>query len=118
MRNKRGGGGLLTPQVHDLTEDLAGYGVRPSTAAQVEQLEFIRNFNKALPMKKKLKESLPLIPTANVGTLQVVRKDYRKKKTEVLTKYTPIGIVDDFFNPNEEKGSKFSMEGRARLMSA
>jgi hypothetical protein len=52
---------------------------------------------------------LPLIQATNVGTTQVIRKDPKKGKTELLTKFTPIGIVDDFLDPNENNASKFSM---------
>lgn len=62
--------------------------------------------------------ALPLIQTTNVGTISLIRKDHKKKKTEILTKFAPIGVVDDFLDPKEQKGSKFSMEGRSRLMSA
>ncbi|MFS8160397.1 MAG: hypothetical protein ACMG6E_09380 [Candidatus Roizmanbacteria bacterium] len=34
-----------------------------------------------------------------------------------MTKYTPVGIVDDFLDPKENNGSKFSIQGRARHLS-
>lgn len=40
------------PQVHDLTKDQIGYGIRPTTAIQLQQLEKITEFNKALPKRK------------------------------------------------------------------
>lgn len=41
------------PQMHDLTKDQVGYGLRPSTAIQIQQLEMIQEYNKSLPKKKQ-----------------------------------------------------------------
>ena len=38
-------------------------------------------------------------------------------KTELFTKYTPVGIVDDFVDPKENHNSKYSIAGRARHLS-
>ena len=84
-----------TLPVHDLTKDPIGYGLRPSTAVQVKQMEFISNFNKALP-KRKQNQAIPMIHSTNVGVLQSLKKDQKKKTTEIVTKFTPIGMVDDF----------------------
>jgi hypothetical protein len=84
-----------TLPVHDLTKDPIGYGIRPSTAVQVKQMEFITNFNKALP-KRKQNQAIPMIHSTNVGVLQSLKKDQKKKTTEIVTKFTPIGMVDDF----------------------
>jgi hypothetical protein len=65
--NKTGFTDYNRPQVHDLTKDLLGYGIRPSTAIQVQQLQKITEFNKALP-KKKQNSALPLIQATNIGT--------------------------------------------------
>jgi hypothetical protein len=64
--------------------------------------------------KKKLSSALPLISANNIGTTQVIRKDYKKNKVELLTKYTPIGIVEDFLDPSENNNSKFSLDGKTR----
>ena len=59
-----------------------------------------------------------MISATNIGTSQRVKKDYKKGTTELVTTYTPIGLIDDFLDPKEEEGSKFSMAGRVRNMSA
>lgn len=44
-----------------------------------------------------------------------------KKKTptlEVVTKFTPVGIVDDFVQDNEENNSKYSQLGKVRAVSS
>ncbi len=44
-------------------------------------------------------------------------KDHKKGTVELLTKYTPLGLVDDFLDSKENNGSKFSMEGKVRNLS-
>jgi hypothetical protein len=58
-----------------------------------------------------------MIHATNIGTTYAIRKDLKKNKTELLTKYTPIGVVDDFLDPKENNNSKFSMEGKVRNLS-
>lgn len=35
-------------------------------------------------------------------------------KQELVTKFTPVGIVDDHLDPKENNAGKFSIAGRAR----
>ena len=93
-----------------------GYGIRPNTAIQVKQLECIQEFNKALP-KSKQKQSLPLISSNNIGISQRIYKDLKKQKTELITKYHPIGQIDDYADSREDEGSKFSMMGKVRSLN-
>lgn len=58
-----------------------------------------------------------MIHSTNVGVMQTLKKDLKKKTTEIVTKFTPIGIVDDFQNASDCNGSKFSMQGKARHLS-
>ena len=44
-------------------------------------------------------------------------KDHKKGTVDLLTKYTPIGLVDDFLHPQENNGSKFSLQGKIRNLS-
>lgn len=90
--------------------------MRPSTAIQVAQAAAIDAHNKALPPRKRAKETLPQIQSANVGITQSIKKDYKKGKTELLTKYTPVGVIDDYFDSKEADGSKFSILGKVRNM--
>jgi hypothetical protein len=62
-----------------------------------------------------------MIQSTNIGVLNTLRKDQKKGTTEIITKFTPIGMVDDFQNSNECNKSKFSMHGKSRhigVMSA
>jgi hypothetical protein len=49
-----------------------------------------------------------MIGATNIGTSLVYRTDKKGKKEEV-TRYNPIGLVNDFLDPNEADNSKFSM---------
>jgi hypothetical protein len=41
--------------------------------------------------------------------LYSIKTDVKKGKKEVITKYTPIGVVDDFLEARDESGvSKYS----------
>eukprot|EP00347_Sterkiella_histriomuscorum_P008883 403343381 len=113
MRGSKNQIDLNKPQLHDLTRDQVGYGIRPSTAIQIKQLEMIQEYNKALP-KRKQNQSLPLIQAHNIGTKSIIKKDHKKQTVEEIIKYTPIGLVDDQLDPNENQGSKFGMGGKIR----
>lgn len=67
--------------------------------------------------KSKQKQSLPLIASNNIGVSQRILKDLKKKKTELITKYHPIGQIDDYTDNNEDNGSKFSMLGKVRSLN-
>jgi hypothetical protein len=47
-----------------------------------------------------------------------VRKEMKRGKytgkTELLTRYTPIGIVDDFMDVQDGEGGKFSIAGQIK----
>ena len=49
---KRPIGGPFMGRVVDLTADPKGFGIRPSTAIQIQQIEGARLFNKSLPKNK------------------------------------------------------------------
>lgn len=105
---------LNKPALVDLTKDQLGYGIRPSTAIQLQQIQKINEFNKSLPPKKRVASSLPMIQANNIATKSIIRKDHKKGKIEEIVKYNPVGFIDDNLDPNDDNGSKFSMLGKVR----
>jgi len=49
----------------------------------------------------------------------MVRREVKKGalKIDLITKYNPVGIVDDFLDPKENNNTKYSIAGRARNLS-
>ena len=60
-----------------------------------------------------------MIQSYNIGTKDSIKKDLKKKKTELLTKYHPIGFIEDNFFKGEEKAAekKFAMGEKVRAIS-
>lgn len=85
-------------RVVDLTDDQISYGIRPSTAICLDQIQALNEFNKALPKKKK-NQALPMFSTTNIGHQNSIKRDIKKKTVELLTRYTPIGFIDDHYKP-------------------
>ncbi|CDW84410.1 UNKNOWN [Stylonychia lemnae] len=115
MRGSQGQLEAKQPSLHDLTKDQVGYGIRPSTAIQIKQLEMIQEYNKSLPKRKK-NQSLPLIQAHNIGTKSIIKKDHKKQTVEEIIKYNAIGEIDDQLDSKEAQGSKFQMLGKVRNM--
>jgi hypothetical protein len=48
-----------------------------------------------------------------------VKREVKKGKlnVELVTKFTPVGVVDDYLDPLENNKSKFSIDGKARHLS-
>lgn len=105
-------------RIVDLTSDQVSYGIRPSTSVQLDQIKALNEFNKALP-KKKQNLAFPMIQSYNIGTTQSIKKDHKKKKVELITKYHPLGIIEDNFYKDEEDAysKKFSYEEKVRTLS-
>jgi hypothetical protein len=57
-----------------------------------------------------------MITAHNIGTSYIVNKDFKRKKSELITRYNPIGLIDDQTDP-KEAANKFSMHGRVRNLS-
>jgi hypothetical protein len=67
---------------------------RPSVEQQIETLNNIRLYNKALPKKRQGKDSLPEITASNIVATFTVKRDAKKKTFEMIPKYSAVGIVD------------------------
>ena len=107
-------------QMVDLTADPQSYGMRPSTAIQVRQLEAIIKHNAGLK-KSQQKDKLPLIQASNIGANHAIRRGLTKKKVptlEVVTKFHPVGVVEDFEKDEDEGNSKYSQLGKIRAVSS
>jgi len=117
LRAQRTAADSAKPRLHDLTQDQIAYGLRPSTAVQLQQIQKITEFNNTLPPKKRPTSSLPMIQACNIGAKDLVKKDHKKKKVDIVTKYNPIGFVEDHIDPKEDEGSKFSMLGKVRSLT-
>eukprot|EP00347_Sterkiella_histriomuscorum_P017546 403348926 len=111
-------GERIRTRFHDLTSNQVQYGIRPSTAVQIQQMRTITQFNKSLP-KNKQNQSLPLIQSTNIGVINHIKKDIKKETTELMTRYHQIGVIDDYLDPSTKAttNSKFSMDAKTRNMS-
>lgn len=61
---------------------------------QLDTLNAIKAYNKALKPARKAKDSLPEILTTNVATRDRWVKDYKKQKLNKERSYHAIGITD------------------------
>ncbi len=104
-------------RIVDLTVDQVSYGLRPSTAIQLEQIKAINEFNKALP-KKKQNMAFPMITSTNIGYTNSIKRDHKKKTVELLTHYNPVGLIEDHFQTGDDlSDAKFSLDSKVRAVS-
>lgn len=94
LRASAGPLGAAAPKVLDLAKEDADYGYRLSTEDMVKQLTAIDEHNRALPPRKRAKESLPEISAPNVHCKTVISRDHKKGTVNYLRKYHNIGFVD------------------------
>lgn len=114
---QRHGLSSASTRIVDLTTDQVKYGMRPSTAIQLDQIKAINEFNKALP-KKKQNMALPMISSTNIGYTNSIKRDHKKKTVELLYKYNPVGLVEDHFQTGDDlDDSKFSFDSKVRALS-
>lgn len=75
--------------------------------------------NKSLPPSKRAKAlaALPVINAHNVGAISRVCKDEKKGTVEFVSKYHPIGLIDDFMRNKESNSCKVSQHGKVRTVS-
>jgi hypothetical protein len=72
-------------------------------------------FNKSLPPSKQ-KNALPMISSNNIGSISRIEKN-KKGQVEIVRKFGPIGMVDDFQNNKESNSCKISDIGKLRTLS-
>jgi len=51
-------------------------------------------YNQKLPKRRRIKDKIEGIPTANVSTTYLQKRDKKKKTLSVLTNYKQVGIID------------------------
>jgi hypothetical protein len=62
--------------------------------------------------------AFPMINSTNIGTYNVIKRDHKKKTAELITKYNPIGIIEDHYNTGDELSDvKFSLNSKVRSVS-
>ena len=44
-----------------------------------------------------------MFSTTNIGHQNSIKRDIKKKTVELLTRYTPIGFIDDHYKPERPK---------------
>jgi len=69
-------------------------------------VDSIISFNRILPPSKQ-KNALPLINANNIGSISRVEKN-KKGMAEIVKKFGPIGMIDDFLDNKESNGCKIS----------
>lgn len=99
-------GFMHKPKVLDFAADPVNLGIRPSTAIALKQVDSIISFNRSLPPSKQ-KNALPLINANNIGSISRVEKN-KKGLAEIVKKFGPIGMIDDFLDNKESNGCKIS----------
>lgn len=111
---------MTTPKMIDLAKIDESYGQRLSTEDMVRQLTAIDEHNRALPPRKRAKESLPEISAPNVHCKTIISRDHKKGVVNYLKKYHNIGFVDasNSLDPdaNRNNASAFSIANQARAM--
>ena len=113
---KRNYAGLMNPpKVLDFAADPVNLGIRPSTAIQLKQVDSIVAFNRSLP-PSKAKNALPMISANNIGSISRVEKN-KKGQAEIVKKFGPIGMIDDFLNNKDSNSCKVSDLGKVRTVS-
>ena len=55
--------------------------------------------------------AFPMLQATNIGTSEVIKRDHKKKKVELITRYNQVGFVDYYFVQSDEEGvtNKYSL---------
>ena len=83
----------------------------PGVERSIDTLKQIQLYNQKLPKRRKLKDKLDDISTANVTATYLQKRDKKKKTLSVLTNYKQVGIVDGT-TASEFSKDKFSLANK------
>lgn len=103
------------PQVVDVRETQSELSTMVPVQEQLDTLNAIKAYNKALKPARKAKDSLPEILTTNVATRDRWVKDYKKGKINKERSYHAIGILDGGL-PTPMNEDKFSLSAKQRAI--
>lgn len=104
------------PEVIDVEKVQAEGSTALTTREQIDTLKAIYEYNKAIPLKRRAKDSLPEIQTFNVAKVQREVKDYKKDKSELVPFYMPIGNNDEGEVTSSFNNDKFSISAKTRAI--
>ena len=85
---------------------------------QIRQIDAIHAYNKALPKRRKIKDSLPEPFTTNITATYKVKRTVNKKKEVVIameTQFKQVGIVDGV-SDDEFRTDPFSLAAKQRQL--
>lgn len=86
---------MQKPMVIDVNESQTEQSTLPSVREQVDTLNAIAAYNKALKPARKKKDKLPeLCSTTNIAVRGRFVKDYKKGKIDEVRAYHQVGILD------------------------
>ena len=71
----------------------------------------IRDYNKALPKRRRGKDDMTDPVTSNITATFTVKKDLKKKTLELVPHFHPVGMVDGY-RPSSVSINPFSLLNR------
>ncbi len=95
----------------DITADMDNISHMLSTEGQIAQLAAIRDYNKALPKRRRGKDEMTDPATSNITATFTVKKDLKKKTLELVPHFHPVGMVDGY-RPSSVSINPFSLLNR------
>ena len=95
----------------DITADIDNMSHMLTTEGQLAQLAAIRDYNKALPKRRRGKDEMSDPVTSNITATFTVKKDLKKKTMELVPHFHPVGLVDGY-RPSSVSINPFSLLNR------
>ena len=99
---------LQKPMIMDMADMQSEKSTMAPVQEQIDTLNAIKAYNKALKPARRAKDSLPEIPSTNIAKLDRYVKDHKKKKLNVERSYQAIGILDGGISTSLN-GDKYSL---------